>query len=183
MNPIEQTSAWFTANNPVLYYEQMAIETDTTLVKFGDGVTAYNSIDYSGFVWIGNHLEVGITADAEIINKECIFEGQGGVIRVASTITFVVPFTGIITGWTLLETSPTPISSSIVLDAWKDTYTNYPPTVADTIFGTKPSLTASIKNQSGVLAISVTSGDIIKVVIDSVSSAKKINLIFDFLRS
>jgi hypothetical protein len=61
-NPIRQTSAWFTANNPVLLYEQQAIEIDTTLTKYGDGITAYNSLDYSGFKQINNHLEVNATA-------------------------------------------------------------------------------------------------------------------------
>lgn len=119
----------------------------------------------------------------EVINKSCTFDGQGGVITVNSTTTFEVDFTGTIIGWTLLETSNTPVASSIVLDAWKDTYANYPPTVADTIFGTKPSLTAATKNQSGVLAISVTSGDIIKVNVDSVTSAIKVKLIFHLIRT
>lgn len=120
---------------------------------------------------------------AEVINKSCTFDGQGGVIAVNSTTSFEVDFTGTIIGWTLLETSNTPISSSIVLDAWKDTYANYPPTVADTIFGTKPALSGAIKNQSGVLAIAVTSGDIIKVNVDSVTSAIKVKLIFHLVRT
>ncbi len=111
------------------------------------------------------------------------FDGAGGVILINSTTTFMVPFTGTITEWTLLETSNTPVSSSIVIDAWKDTYTNYPPTVLGTIFGTKPSLTAAIKNQATGLSIPVTEGEIIKLNIDSASSALKIKLTFKIVRS
>lgn len=111
------------------------------------------------------------------------FDGLGGVILINSTATFIVPFTGTITEWTLLETSSTPVSSSIVIDAWKDTYTNYPPTVLGTIFGTKPSLSAAIKNQATGLSIPVTEGEIIKLNIDSASSALKIKLTFKIVRS
>lgn len=54
----EQTASWFQLNNPVIPYEQMTIETDTRRVKYGDGESAYNDIEYSGFVWRNNHLEI-----------------------------------------------------------------------------------------------------------------------------
>lgn len=111
------------------------------------------------------------------------FDGAGGVISVNSTTVFIVPYTGTITEWTLLETSSTPVSSSIVIDAWKDTYANYPPTALDTIFGTKPSLSSAIKNQATGLSIPVTEGELIKLNVDSVSSALKVKLIFKIVRS
>lgn len=49
-------------------------------------------------------------------------------------------------GWTILGSGES--SAAIVVDVWKDTYANFPPTVADTIAGTeKPTITSG--NQKG----------------------------------
>ncbi|KKG35390.1 hypothetical protein DU52_15815 [Methanosarcina mazei] len=42
------TAAEWTAANPVLAVGEPAFETDTGIMKIGDGVTAYNSLDYVG---------------------------------------------------------------------------------------------------------------------------------------
>jgi hypothetical protein len=115
-----------------------------------------------------------------IQSKSATFDGQGGVININTKATFNIDFTGTVTGWQLFEISDTPISSTCVIDVWKDTYVNYPPTVADTIFGTKPSLTAEIKNESTGLSIAVTTGDIFIVNIDSNTNAVKLLLVLQF---
>jgi hypothetical protein len=75
-----------------------------------------------------------------------------------------------ITKWRLLGDQ----SGSIVVDLWKDTYANYPPTVADTITASaKPTISATTKNESSTLTgwtTSVTAGDVIRVNVDSVTS-------------
>jgi len=40
------TAANWTSNNPTLAQGEPALETDTGRLKFGDGVTAYNSLTY-----------------------------------------------------------------------------------------------------------------------------------------
>ena len=45
-NTIQNTTAWFTTNNPVLLAGQYGYETGTGLFKVGDGVTAWNSLPY-----------------------------------------------------------------------------------------------------------------------------------------
>lgn len=40
------TAANWTAANPTLLQGEWALETDTKLTKLGDGVTAWNSLDY-----------------------------------------------------------------------------------------------------------------------------------------
>lgn len=40
------TAANWTAANPTLLEGEWALETDTKLTKLGDGVTAWNSLDY-----------------------------------------------------------------------------------------------------------------------------------------
>jgi hypothetical protein len=43
---IQDTAAGFAAKNPILRGGEMGIETDTTLYKFGDGNTSWNSLAY-----------------------------------------------------------------------------------------------------------------------------------------
>ena len=50
-----------------------------------------------------------------------------------------IPFSGTITGWTLLADQV----GSIVIDVWRDTYANYPPTDADSITASAPPTLAS----------------------------------------
>lgn len=103
---------------------------------------------------------VGITID-----------GNGGVVGTGQYGNVVIPYTGTITGWQIFEISSTPVSSSAVIDVWKDTYANYPPTVADAITGSeKPTLSTATKNQDLSLSswtTSVTAGDILRFNVDS----------------
>lgn len=72
-----------------------------------------------------------------------------------------------ITGATILADQ----SGSAVVDVWKDTYANYPPTVADTITAAaKPTLAAAIKNEDNTLTgwtVTVSDGDILGFKVDS----------------
>ena len=65
------------------------------------------------------------------------------------------------------------VSGSVVVDIWKDTFVNAPPTVADTITASaKPTLTASAKSSDAVLTgwnKTITAGDAIGFNIDSTS--------------
>lgn len=54
---LQFTAAYFTATNPILSLEAVGFETDTTRTKNGDGVTAWNALQYSGLLLIGNHFE------------------------------------------------------------------------------------------------------------------------------
>ena len=82
----------------------------------------------------------------------------------------------IITSWTLVADQ----TGSIVIDLWKDTYANFPPTVADSITGSaKPTLSSAVKNQSSTLTgwtTGVSSGDIIRFNVDSASTLTRITL-------
>jgi hypothetical protein len=86
---------------------------------------------------------------------------------------FLVPFGMRVTGWTLLADA----AGDLQLDVWRDTYANFPPTVADTITGTeKPKLVAQQKNQDVALsswATDINAGDVIGVNVDSTSGVIK----------
>jgi hypothetical protein len=106
------------------------------------------------------------------------FDGGGSVLTTgAKKVYLPVPYSGTITAVTLLADQ----SGSVVLDIWKDTYANFPPTVADTITAAaKPTLTAAQKSQDTTLTDWTTSvtggaaGDILEFNIDSVSTITKL---------
>lgn len=94
-----------------------------------------------------------------------------------------VPFAGTITSVTLLADT----AATAVIDIWKDTYANFPPTVADTITAAAlPTLTAANKSEDAVLAgwtTAVADRDIFRFNVDSNDLAKKITLNLEVTRS
>lgn len=87
-----------------------------------------------------------------------------------------VPFACTINRVTLLADQ----SGSIVIDIWKDTYANYPPTVADTITASaKPTLSAAAKYQDATLTgwtTSISAGDTLRFNVDSASTVTRVVL-------
>lgn len=116
-----------------------------------------------------------------------VIDGQGGVIATGGYGPVISHKAGTITGWTILEISDTPNSGSIVVDVWKDTYANFPPTVADTIAGTeKPTLSTQTKNQDLTLTTwttSVAAGDMFKFKVESATGVYKILIIIHITAS
>ena len=106
--------------------------------------------------------------------------GGGSALTTGVKLYLPVPITMTITGWDLVADQ----SGSIVIDVWKDTYANFPPTVADTIILTpgtdpKPTLASVQKNQDlsvGTWTTAITAGDVLGFNIDSVTSCTWITL-------
>src|SRR5690606_8671124 len=88
--------------------------------------------------------------------------GNGGTISsgLLPNVT-EVPWNCKIVGWRIFA----PISGSIVFDIWKDTYANYPPTVADTICpSNKPTLSSANNAQFSTLSgwsVNLSEGDVL----------------------
>ena len=65
-------------------------------------------------------------------------------------------------------------SGSIVVDIWKDTYANYPPTGADSICASaKPTISSGTKNQDATLTgwtTTINAGDILRFNVDSATT-------------
>jgi hypothetical protein len=104
-------------------------------------------------------------------------DAAGDVISTGIKTFIEVPFAATVIGWTLLAD----VVGSMVIDVWKDSYANYPPTVADTIAGTeKPTLSAAQKNQDLTLTTWTTPlnlGDILGFKVDSCSGIHQATLI------
>jgi hypothetical protein len=111
-----------------------------------------------------------------IVSIPLIIDGDGFVATTGVKAYIQIPFPCTITGWSMLAD----VATSAVIDVWKDTYANYPPTVADTITGSaKPTLTAANKAQSSVLTgwtTSIAAGDVLAFNLSSNTAATRITL-------
>jgi hypothetical protein len=97
-----------------------------------------------------------------------VIDGGGAAIATGvAGLGIRVPFACTIIEWTLQADQ----TGDIVIDIWKDTYANYPPTVADTITASaKPTISASNKASSSTLTgwdASVAAGDMLFFNVDS----------------
>jgi hypothetical protein len=113
----------------------------------------------------------GVTFSANIV-----LNGGGSVIPTGIAGDIQFDYAATITGVTMLCDQ----TGSIVVDVWKDSYANYPPTVADTITAAaKPTVSAAVKSQDTTLTgwtTSVTAGDSIRFNVDSASSVTRCTL-------
>lgn len=117
-------------------------------------------------------------ADADLTKDAVVFviDGGGSAITTGIKADLEIPWNATITSSTLVCDQ----SGSIVLDLWRDTYANYPATVADTITASaKPTLSASTKAQDTTLTgwtTALTAGDILRVNVDSASTVTRCTL-------
>ena len=118
-------------------------------------------------IWQPKTLEEGATL---------VLENDGAVLTVGPIADWEAPHDGTITGITLLSIDGT--SGDVVIDLWRDTYTNYPPTDADSITAAaQPSIVGGTKGQDLTLTgwtKDFAKGDIIRVNVDSVTALKKV---------
>ena len=77
-------------------------------------------------------------------------------------------------------------SGSMVVDIWKDTYANFPPTNADTITATAtPTISAATKSSDSTLTgwtTSIATGDILRYNVDSNSTIERATVALNYTR-
>ncbi len=104
-------------------------------------------------------------------------DGGGNVITTGTKGYVTIPYDCTITGWDIFADQ----TGSCVIDLWKDTYSNFAPTIADTITGTeKPTLSSQQKNRDTSLTTwttNISAGDIIAFNVDSASTVQRVNVI------
>lgn len=128
-------------------------------------------------------IEDYIDTQVQLANIGLRIDNGATVIPTGVNGNLVVPFACTISQWTLLANE----TGSIVIDIWKDSYANYPPTVADTITASaKPTISSSNKGQSSTLTgwtTSLLAGDILRFNVDSVTTLKAVDINLVILRA
>lgn len=137
-----------------------------------DRTLTINMDDAATAVTLPIYSTAGITID-----------GGGSTITTGVKGYIEIPFAGTIVQATLLADQ----SGSIVIDVWKDTYANYPPTDADSITAAAPpTISTATKSQDSTLTgwtTSITAGDILGFNVDSVTTITQATLILKIRRS
>jgi hypothetical protein len=105
-----------------------------------------------------------------------IIDGGGSAITTGQKGHLEIPFDCEIQRVTLLADQV----GSIVIDIWKDTYANFPPTSADSICGgNKPTISSAQKYQDSTLTgwtKTINAGDILAFNVDSVSTITRLTI-------
>ena len=112
-----------------------------------------------------------------------VIDGGGSAITTGVKGDIEIGFDCIITACRVLPDQ----SGSIVVDIWKDTYANYPPTDADTITSsTPPTVTATTKSEDTTLTswtTTISAGDILRFNVDSVTTIERVTISLTVERS
>jgi hypothetical protein len=106
-----------------------------------------------------------------------VIDGGGSTITTGVKAPITVDFNCTIISATLLADQ----TGSIVVNLWKDTYANYPPTVADKITAsTPPTISSGIKSQNSTLTTwtkTINAGDVLMPNVDSVTTIRKVTVL------
>lgn len=141
-------------------------------LNFVNGLLDWEVVDDLG----GDKVDIGVVGGAGLRR------GFGAVIQgfpiPGDLVAYArVPFSGIITGWSIVADRV----GSIVVDVWKDSWDNFPPTVADSITGSeKPTLTAQQKNEDQDLTTwttDIAAGDVVGIYVESASTVRNVQVL------
>lgn len=114
---------------------------------------------------------------------EFVIDGGGGVITTGIKGDLEMPFSGTITAVRMFADQ----TGSAVVDIWKDTYANYPPTVADTITAAaKPTITAANRSENTTLTgwnTAIAVGNILRFNVDSAATITRLTIVLTIVGS
>lgn len=114
--------------------------------------------------------------DAPKFTVGVTIDGRGAALTTGQKGYRSIQTAGVITKVRLLADQ----TGSIVFDIWKDTFANYPPTVADTITASAiPTISSGIKDEDTTLTgwtTIVSAGDVLGFNIDSITDITRIHL-------
>lgn len=164
-----------------------------TIIRSDSTIEAFDATDPAATV-PGDAAAVGVAAKAarrdhvhprlsDTFDVAFIIDGGGSAITTGVKGDIALDFAATINQVTLLADQ----SGSIVVDIWKDTYANYPPTVADTITASaKPTISSATKSKDSTLTgwtTSVASGDTLRFNVDSATTVTRVIVILKMTRT
>lgn len=123
--------------------------------------------------------EVDVTVNAASPTRAVgvTFDGGGSALTVNSKADIRVPYAATISSVTMLADQV----GSAVVDIWKDTYANFPPTAADSITAAaKPTISADDQSVDSTLTgwtTSIAANDCLRFNVDSCSTITRLTLI------
>jgi hypothetical protein len=120
---------------------------------------------------------------SNILSLTFVIDGGGSAITTGQKGHLEIPFAGTIKQVTMLADA----SGSIVVDIWKDTYANFPPTDADSITASAPpTISSAQKSQDATLTgwtTAIAAGDILAFNVDSCTTIKRVTISLKVERS
>jgi len=106
-----------------------------------------------------------------------VIDGGGSAISTGIAGDVEVPFNCTINGCTMVADQ----TGSIVVDIWKDTYANFPPTDGDSITASAPpTISSASKSQDTTLTgwtTSISTGDVLRYNVDSCSTVQRVSIV------
>lgn len=153
-------------------------------ISLSGDITGSGQFDGSTNISIPVSIPTGIIINDDINDSAtikqktitAIIDGGGSTIASGQQCFTTVPYSCVVNSWRLIADQ----SGSIVIDVWKDSFANYPPTVADSIAGSeKPTLSSEIKAEDTSLTTwssSITAGDTLMFSVDSASGVQNVQL-------
>jgi len=131
------------------------------------------------YVYDANGKQVITDGTDNYVNIVFIIDGSGVAITTGEKGHLVIPFACTLQNWTLAAD----VAGAIVIDVWKDTYANFPPTNADAIPGGGKEPTIAATNQKAQdlditdwTAIAISAGDILAFNVDSCTTITRVSL-------
>jgi len=130
------------------------------------------------YLTLGNGLGISTTTitNTAVEAIEFVIDGGGSAITTGVKGYLEIPFACTINRATALCDQ----SGSIVVDIWKDTYANYPPTDADSITAAAPvTVSTATKSQDSTLTgwtTSISAGDILGFNVDSITTCTRVTV-------
>lgn len=148
-----------------------------------NGYVFWNTDDDTLYAWTGAAWMATRNTIGQLVGQGLVFANGGSVLSTGVQGDLIIPFAGTITQCTLLADQ----TGDVVVDIWKDTYANYPPTVADSITASaKPTISAGLKSQDTTLTgwtTAVAAGNTLRFTIDSVATITRLTIILTISRT
>jgi hypothetical protein len=150
-----------------------------TVAATGGGGGAITQLTGDVTAGPGSGSQVATISAAVLVRPATVgatFDGGGSAIPAGEIVFVKVPFALTLTAWEVVADQV----GSIVVDVWKDTYANFPPTVADTIAAAaKPTLSSAQKAQNTTLTgwtTSVAAGEWLAFKVDSATTVERVTV-------
>lgn len=167
--------------------EDLSAANVRSIINVADGANNYTHPNHSGdvtstgdgatVIGAGKVTDAMMaTQDAMLAAIEFIIDGGGSTITTGIKGDVEIPFNCTIERVTLLADQ----SGSIVIDIWKDSYANYPPTDADSITAAAPpTISSAVKAQDATLlgwTTTIAEGQTLRFNVDSVTTIQRVTI-------